>query len=382
MYNTIVINESNFPALKGKLKPINCPRCAAEGCSRIGNCEKCLKNQAYNTEWLTTHSFITDTECQGYHNGNHDAIKGLKLRLPNERPLLYYGIELEIGFDYGCLDLSEGYYDEDDEWHPSTEKLDEILTRFSEITDGLFVYETDSTVRNGVEAISRPCSYAYWTYKDTVKKLKDGLEYLREEGALITQPTGHGFHIHLSRAFFENTAGEGKHTGTEALRSFDWLFQKFQPELEILGRREYTEYSRSKADKLKNTLTRPRDFSSMYKVDVEYTAKLKRGGAVASGDHTNAVIMSGDTIEARVFKSTTNYETVLATIEIVRAFAHAVRDNQFHCSLDEILHSKDTLFLDGYIQKRRLAAKKAGQKLDLTKVNDDEIIIETTTTNN
>lgn len=381
MYNTSVINESNFPALKRKLKPITCPRCMAEGCPRVGNCEKCLKNQAYNVEWLMTHSFITDTECQNYHDDDHDAIKGLKLRLPNERPLLYYGIELEIGFGYGSLDLSDGYYDEDDEWHSNTEKLDEILAKFSEITDGLFIYETDSTVENGVEFISRPCSYAYWTHKDTVKKLKDGLEYLRDEGALITQPTGHGFHIHLSTAFFENTAEEGKHTGTEALRSFDWLFQKFQPELEILGRREYTEYSRSKADKLKNSFRQP-SFSSMYKVDVEYTAKLKRGGAVASGDHSNAVIMSGPTIEARIFKSTTDYETVLATIEIVRAFAHAVRDNQFHCSLDEILHSKDTLFLDGYIQKRRLAAKKAGQKLDLTKVNDDEIIIETTATNN
>ena len=83
--------------------------------------------------------------------------------------------------------------------------------------------------------------------------------------------------------------------------------------------------------------------------------------------------MSGNTIEARVFKSTTDYKRVLAYIELVRNMAHAVREDNIEVSLDSLLHTKDNLYLDGIIRETRRACAKKGEKLDLEKVNDNTI---------
>ena len=54
-------------ALKGKLKPITCPSCSDNGYSYVGECETCLKNRAYNREYIETHSFIMDDLYRNYH---------------------------------------------------------------------------------------------------------------------------------------------------------------------------------------------------------------------------------------------------------------------------------------------------------------------------
>lgn len=359
-------------SLKGKLKPICCKSCQDNG-ERCGSCPTCLENQAYNREYMETHSFITDTNYQCYHYHGHDDIKSIPLRLPNEHPYLYYGIELEVEFDSGevsVLDNDDDYYDEDD--RETSSDMERILERFSEITDGLFVYERDGSLDNGVEMISRPCSYAYWTSEDTVKKLKEGLEYLVDNGAYVDQPTSNGMHIHISRKFFDNGNTHLACRG-EAYKSFDWIFQKFQPEFEKLGGRKYTHFCESKADKLAKNLKEDARFRySSYGVDIEMKATLKKGGEVGC-DHYCSVNLGGRTIETRIFKSTTDYKQVLANIEIVRNIAHAVREENIEKSLDDLLHTKDNLYLDDLIRKTRQQCAKNHEEFDLNKMNDNKL---------
>lgn len=359
--------------LKGKLKPITCPKCKEEGCNYTGECETCLANQAYNREYLETHLFIYDKNYQGYHEGWHDRFKGLFLRLPNEHPYLYYGIEIEVEFNSNCVTVynNDDYYDEDDDdnW-----EIQDILNKFSEITEGMFVYEHDGSLDNGVECISRPTSYAYWTHPDTVKKLKAGLEFLRSKGAYVHQPDTNGLHIHLSRKFFDNgrTNLENRQTAYE---SFDWLFQKFQPEIERLGGRKYTNYCASKADKLKRSLIDDNYTVRQYNVEAEIKCKLKKGGRLPEGDHYSAVNLTSKTIEARVFKSTTDYKEVLSCIELVRNMAHTVRDEDIKRTLNDILHTKDNLYLDEHIAKVKREARKDKAEFNLDRVCEDSIDI-------
>lgn len=360
-------------ALKDKLKPITCPKCKEDGCNWTGECETCLANQAYNREYIETHLFIYDKAYQGYHEGWHDRFKGLFLRLPNEHPYLYYGIEIEVEFDssYVTVYNNDDYYDEDDDdnW-----EIQDILNRFSEITEGMFVYEHDGSLDNGVECISRPTSYAYWTHPDTVKKLKAGLEFLRSKGAYVKQPDTNGLHIHLSRKFFDNgrTNLENRQTAYE---SFDWLFQKFQPEIERLGGRKYTNYCASKADKLKRSLIDDNYTVRQYNVEAEIKCKLKKGGRLPEGDHYSAVNLTPKTIEARVFKSSTDYKEILSCIEIVRNMAHTVRDEDIKRTLDNILHTKDNKFLDEHIARVKREARKDKAEFDLERVCEDDIDI-------
>lgn len=357
---------------KDKLKPVTCQSCSDNGDRHSGCCKKCLENQAWNAEWIETHPFIFDKYFRPYHDGNHSVIKGTPLRLPNEHPYLYYGIEIEVEFDSGDVtiyrpdDDDDNYYDDTDNW-----KIQEILDEFTKITEGLFVYEADGSLDNGVELISRPCSYAYWTSKENVERLREGLEFLRENGAYVNQPDRNGLHIHISRKFFDygNTKLDNRDM---AYQGIDWLFQKFQTEIEQIGGRKYTMFCQSKANQLKSNLEDNWVLNS-YNVETEIKCKLKKGGEVPRGDHHVAVTMSGNTIEARVFKATTDYKRVLAYIEMVRNMAHAVRDDNIEVSFDSLLHTKDNLYLDEVVRETRRECAKRGEKLDLDKVNDNVI---------
>lgn len=370
-----MLNYNNFywegnSDLRSHLKPICCQSCQDNDLT-VGTCKRCLENQAYNREWLETHPFIYDTNYRCYHYSGHDDIKQLPLRLPNEGNYLYYGMELEIEFDeceVHIYDICDDDYDDDcdDNW-----KIEEIIDHASEIMEGMFVVEADSSLPNGVEFIFRPMTYGYLTSKETIEKFKKFFEYLRSEGAYVNQPDTNGMHIHLSRKFFDRGRTKLANRG-EAYQSFDWLFQKFQPEFELLGGRKYTDYCESKASKLRKSLTDnyyTRDFNAK----IEVKATLEKGGEVPCGDHYSAVNLGRHTIEARIFKSTTDYKQMYANIELVRNLAHAVRENDIEKPLNEILHTKDNLFLDEHLHRARLQSAKGGNRLDLDKVNDNKI---------
>lgn len=358
-------------SIKDKLKPVVCESCKADG-YRIGQCPECLANQAHNVEWLETHTFIYDNALRCYHDGNHDDIKCLPLRLPNEKPHLYYGFENEIEFDGMVMEAE--YYDEEDEEGEqcTTSYMEETLKEAAKILDGIAVYEEDSSLENGVEFIFRPMSYAYLTHEDTVDKLKRFYEYLRKRGALVKQPKRNGMHIHLSKKFFEHGQIQDVHTAYENL---EWIFQYFQPEMEKLGRREYTEYCESKVDKFKRAMRC--GMTNSYGRCKNIMCQLEKGGtSLAYGDHHSAINSDNHTIEVRVFKATTDYKTMLATMEIVRNIAHAVRDENIEKSLNEILHTKDNLYLDEYIQKIKMECAKNKDPLTLDRVNTNVMDIE------
>lgn len=369
------IAKENYASLRGKLKPTTCESCRAEGFSDKGECEKCLANQAYNREYLETHLFETDSDFCSYHDYRHENIKALPLRLPNEKPFLYYGIELEIGFDDNWTEV---FYENDYGDREPTDDIQSILNEFSKITEGMFVYEEDSSVPNGVECISRPMSYPFWSSKETKAKLDKGFAYLKEHGALVNQPSTNGMHIHISKKFFEKGGYtfEDRDKAQKAYREFDWVFQKFQPEIEKIGERKYTRYCSSKVMTLQENLQNLKNRLDCNVEDIKVSGKLKKGGTIGRGDHYVAVNSTEKTVEVRVFKSTIDTETVLARIEFVRNLAHAVRDNASNVSFNELLHTKDNLYLDNYIRKIELNCKRNKEEFDLEKVNTEEIPVE------
>lgn len=358
-------------SIKDKLKPVVCESCKADDYV-VGQCPECLASQAYNIEWLETHTFIYDDELRCYHDGDHNTIKCLPLRLPDEKPHLYYGFENEIEFDSTVRETE--YYDEDDDGSEqyTAAYIEDTLAEASKILDGMAIYEMDSSLENGVEFIFRPMSYAYLTHKDTVNKLKRFYEYLRERGAWVKQPERNGMHVHLSRKFFEHGQIQN---ASKAYENLEWIFQYFQPEMEKLGRRAYTEYCESKADKFKRVMRS--EMTTSYGRCKNLICTIEKGGTcLAYDDHHSAVNSDSKTIEVRVFKATSDYKTMLATAEIVRNIAHAVRDEDIKKSLDEILHTKDNLYLDEYIQKIKMECAKNKDPLTLDRVNTDEMDIE------
>lgn len=348
-YNTII--EYLLERGNTELRPITCDECRMDGCS-VGACQRCMSNQIYNDNWVETHNFIVDTMITGYHDGNtyHNLLKATPLREEDEHPRLYYGLELEVTFDdYG--------------------DYDDIACEFARITNGIAVFEHDSSVDNGFEIIFRPISkrraYREFGEGGAVRK---GLKYLIEQGAEIHQPSTNGLHIHVSKKFFRS---KGDLSKSEV--ELNWLFQIFQPQLEQLCGREY--YTYCQGDK-ENTEAQLRNSLSSY---ISFTgAKLKKGKGLNFDDHHTAINERNDTIEARIFKSTLNANTILAYIELMSNFAYMARDGEPEGkTLDEILHTKENLYLDNHILKcRRREFKKDKKSIDFKAENKSEIELE------
>lgn len=377
-----------FENIEG-LKPTLCKSCRADGDSTYGHCEECLKNQAYNKEYIETHLFICDKVLRGYHdNGKHSIIKQTPYRKPNEKPYLYYGIEIEVSFDedYLCVNYrnDDDYYDDSEE---TSDDCASMLEEFSEATGGLFIYERDGSLTNGVEFISRPLSYAQWTDKDTLDKIDKGMAVLKRWGAYKEQPATNGMHIHISKKFFDYgdfNRGEGQN-GTNVFgerdkmyQDMDWLFQYFQPELEKIGGREYTQYCEGKMSKIKSqyNIGQNTRHDSQWCVELEVKGKMKKGGFMARNDHYSAIIESGKTVEARIFNSTLDVQQIIGNIELMRNFAHAVRDGEITGkTLNDLLHTKDNVYLDKLLDSVRKKCYKSKQEFDLNKTEQDEMEI-------
>lgn len=362
-----------------ELKPTICTSCRADGDSCYGHCEECLRNQAYNKEYIETHLFVSDKVLRGYHDtGRHSILKQTPYRMPNEKPYLYYGIEIEVSFDEDYLSVN---YQNDDYYDDSEETSDDCSTMLDEFTDatkGLFIYERDGSLTNGVEFISRPLSYAQWTNPETIKLIDAGTEVLKKWGAFKEQPDTNGMHIHISKKFFdygENTARDGRDC---MYQDMDWLFQYYQPELEQIGGRKYTQYCDSKINKIKEQYgigTRNRR-ESMWNIELEVKGKMKKGGFMARNDHYSAIIESGKTIEARIFNSTLDIQQIIGNIELMRNFAHAVRNGEITGkTLNELLHTKDNIYLDKLLDSVRKKCYKNKETFDINKVEQDEMEI-------
>lgn len=316
------------------IKPETCELCKSNYLS-IGQCEKCLKNQAYNRQLRETTLWVYDTTFnpQGfYHPEQHKKFKETLYRDKNEHPFLYYGMEIEVGFDVR-------------NWAPN---LREVAKKFIEMTHGMFVAESDSSIGIGIEFISRPTSYKMWTKPETIQMLRKAFEYLKEQHAYVEQPATNGIHIHMSRKFFERNTEKKP---DKINKDLDWVFQYYQPEIETISQRAFTRFCESKMDQLKNRigsrLGEMNDIGAKVSLNAEIGKSYLQDGRM---NHHAAITMRDQTIEVRCFKSSINVDTIISYIEFVRNIAHTVREKDIkNMTLEEILASKDSPRLDNYI---------------------------------
>ena len=327
------------------MKPECCPDCISAGMVK-GQCEKCLRAQAFNKELCETTLWVYDTSASTagfYHPRQHVEFKKMFYRDKHEHPHLYYGIEIEVSFDIKYMDS----------------RIADVAGEFIRRTNGLFVAESDSSLQNGIEFISRPTSYKMWTKPETIKMLKDAFAYLKSKGAFINQPKSNGIHIHMSRKFFERNTQKSPE---QINKDLDWVFQYYQPEIEQISQREYTRYCYSKVDDIRNYFASSRVVTTDRFKNITISGELEPTNIVdGQMEHHAVIAMRNQTIEVRCFKSSIDVDTIISYIEFVRNIAHTVRNKDIkQMSLNDILASKSSPMLDNYVWK----LKKKGLNTD------------------
>lgn len=314
-----------------------CPQCMneEEPCARCQETRAKAKKKEELTLW------IYDTQHCCYHDHDHNRFKSLIYRTPHEHPYLYYGIELEVLFGDNA-------------------NKTKVVHDFIVATEGLFVSEYDRSVDmlgNGAEFISRPLSYKAWNSPKVHQLLEKGVKILTDAGAKIEQNKGCGLHVHMSLNFFEHNT---KKKVQDIKDDMDWFFQVFQPEIEKISGRKYTQYCVSKSAKIKERIT-PMIRHDMG-INVEFN--IKKGNLpnsiVNHDNHHYAVVQTAKTIEVRTFKSTLDINTILATIQFCRAIAHAARNITIteKTTFGDIINCKEGPELTELVRKLKINTNK------------------------
>ena len=179
--------------------------------------------------------------------------------------------------------------------------------------------------------------------------LRKAFEYLKEQGAFVEQPDTNGIHIHMSRRFFERNTEKKP---AEINKDLDWVFQYYQPEIEVISQRKFTRFCESKMDQIKNRISNNMQYAfNAMEAKISINAEMSKSELQSGRDnHHAAITMRDETIEVRCFKSSINVDTIISYIEFVRNIAHTVRNKDIkNMTLEQILESKDSPRLDTYI---------------------------------
>lgn len=232
---------------------------------------------------------------------------------------LYFGIEQETDSGYNrddyCLDLAE---------HSENDKL--------------FVMKEDSSLDNGVEIVSYPCSMRYFNEAypfDKIREIANKYDYVSHNSGNC------GLHIHVSRAGLGNTSVEQD----LAIAKIMFLFDKFWDNIFKFSRRRNSRWCYKPDAKIN-----PDDLPAVA-ID-----KAK----VNQYDHCRAVnLQHNNTVEFRVFRGSLNPVTVKASIQFVYllckwVMSHSLLECQ-NVTWDELVAS-DYEELNAYLEHKNLKA--------------------------
>ena len=282
-----------------------------------------LKKHADLLEQQQTHDLVCKHNLSSHKPTEHKFFKSLLLRMPKENPYLYYGLEIEVET-------------------PNEIDNNQFATEVIKRTGGIVTASRDGSLSHGVEFYTRPTSYKVLTSKEFIEKLNIMFDTFKRYGVFSVSQRTSSMHIHISNKFFEKKYKQA----SEAQSEMAWIAEFYSEELQNIAGRKCNNYCNTMEQAMKEGL--PRN-------EINYDIVLKK--SPMSRNHYRAVTagQEGKTVEFRMFRSPRDTTELLAMVEVVRALAHAVRENNTDKkNLSEILHCKNNKFLDKYLAKNRM----------------------------
>jgi hypothetical protein len=265
----------------------------------------------------------------GWKQRENRAIKTKPYRMPDENPYLYYGLEIEV-------EIGESAHTT-------------IAYDIQEIGKGLVCVETDSSVNNGFEIITRPLSYKRWCSDEVKQIIQSIYQYLQDHTHYLKlSQKSCGTHIHISKKFFPDP---------KSITNLSWLFMYYEDEFIPITQRQSNHYSFGP----KQIIQRYRNECVWLQID-NITVSLKKDSKGKSNlsDHHSIVSLSQNnpTIELRAFGPTTDYDMLLTRIEFARNLAHWSRKysnrRDWEWTIPRIMSINSSPALDHFIKSQKI----------------------------
>lgn len=197
----------------------------------------------------------------------------------NDNDGLFMGVELEV---------------DSDDYNPKTEEA----RRVQELLPHVYC-KRDGSLNNGFENVTHPCTLGYHMKAD----YKEAFEYMKEQGL-----TGHdnntcGLHVHVNRDYL------GLSTDSQ-----DLTIAKIMLILDTLWEKGLVSFTRRQESELSHWAKRccMEDIGNEEEEIVCKSKQFKRNGRYYAVNLQNT-----NTVEFRIFKSTLNYNSFIATLQFV-----------------------------------------------------------------
>ena len=264
-------------------------------------CEDCIDN--HQSQYISE-----------YHDHDYDDEFRMTIEDRKNDNKLFFGMEIEIEANH-------------------RNNHDNLASAILNRTDD-FVFEEDGSLNNGFEVISMPFSRNYMkdTLEDTLKDILKTINNHNYEG--------------------KNTCGLHFHVSYEAIRSIPNLLkivEYYKEELTILSRREESSLNRWSPFYTKNFNKEEITDEMINEIVDDYCSRY------------HAINLDNDyTVEFRIFKSTTNHETLMATWELVNNIVAFANDHEVELnampSFYEIATYQENNYIENYMETMGLLA--------------------------
>lgn len=269
----------------------------------------------------------------GYHRFDDWHFKYAKDEKPHN---LVTGIELEVEHVNYC-----------------NESTNDIVWNLNKMLGFNTICSRDGSINDGFEIVSQPFSLAF--IRENEKTIKEALKYLIDHGYRGDQVSTCGLHLHINREAFGETSKEQN-------KNIDKLILFFETYKQELFR-----FSRRSANKLQ----RWAKFLSDYKhvnvdSDTDSAKRLKSleyiGKTKSSVEERYCAVnlMNDDTVEIRIFKSSLNYKTLFATIELIHTLVRRIVNSESleDFSWNNVVNDGDCRYLKEYCDLRGISTDK------------------------
>lgn len=243
---------------------------------------------------------------------------------------MYFGVELEMD---------------------NSNRRNEFMARSN--TDEIY-YKADGSLVSGVEVVTHPATLKYhmtefpWQNILKTAKMCGFKSHMGTSGDKHSNHPTCGLHIHVNSAAFGRTIDERDKREAKLLV----LVEKFWSKLVIFSRRD--------KESLERWARRYADFDVTTDHLTDIIAKAKD----YNGSHRHVAINfsanGGKTVEFRMFRGTLQYETLIASIQLVKMLVDATRlptSKVQSLSWEEFTHT-DYVEFNGYLERLRSDKKK------------------------
>lgn len=285
-------------------------------------CEDCSTIDMRETygRVLSYHGFDDWVPCYGTDENKN-----------NQRTLT--GVELEVEHATSPYNISES----------------DVVFKLNKMLGYNTICSHDGSIDDGFEIVSQPFTLKYM--REHEETIKDALRYLIDNGYRGDQVSTCGLHVHISRRAFGKTTDEQ----SKNIDKLILFFETYKSQLVNFSRRRgnsLSHWAKFLSDYY-HINTNDETIKSKKMKSLAYIKKLK--GDVDS-KYIAINLNHSDTVEIRIFKSTLNYKTFFATLELVHTLVRHIVESESveNLTWENIIDDPDNKYLKEYADLRNI----------------------------